>query len=51
MSKNVESAYYMSVGGKVPIRWTAPEVGMIQSVCKPHILQLLARGTTCIQPL
>ena len=33
----MESDYYMSMGGKVPIRWTAPEVGIIKSVCKTHI--------------
>ena len=30
-----ESEYYISQGGKVPVKWTAPEVG-------PHIYNVLS---------
>ena len=28
MSRHLEENYYMSTGGTVPIKWTAPEVGV-----------------------
>ena len=36
-----ESEYYISQGGKVPVKWTAPEVG-------PHIYNALSTISCCL---
>ena len=36
-----ESEYYISQGGKVPVKWTAPEVGLEYTMPFPLSLTLL----------
>ena len=36
-----ESEYYISQGGKVPVKWTAPEVG-------PHTYNALSTISCCL---
>ena len=36
-----ESDYYISQGGKVPVKWTAPEVGLQYTIPFPPSLALL----------
>ena len=36
-----ESDYYISQGGKVPVKWTAPEVGLEYTMPFPLSLALL----------
>ena len=41
----IDENYYMTSGGKIPVKWTAPEVAVDQISCL-YVILLLTAGST-----